>query len=107
MLKPKDVLVGACGQGHKFRGCDTPQQINERNSQGNCIHLQCNDDIKNCVVYNNSSAHFYLDFRSLSVLEWDFLSNGGLQAYDTKMMGQRSILPFLFQVRGSVFLQNT
>ena len=57
-------------------------------------------------MYKNSSAHSHFNDLFFSALEQDFVYSDGLLALDTKMMGQRSILAFLFQARGSVLLQS-
>ena len=54
-----------------------------------------------------SSARSDVDYLSLGALASEFASSVGLQAYDTKMMGQRSLLAIWFQVRVSALLQST
>ena len=63
--------------------------------------------ISKSYVVQRVVSTFRLRLTSLSTLALDFVNSVGLQEYDTKMMGQRSILAFRFQVRGSVFLQST
>ena len=50
---------------------------------------------------------FQLELSFPRTLEGDFVSGIGLLAHDAKSTGQRSILTFRFQARGSVFLQST
>ena len=70
--------------------------MGQRSSQGNCTLLQGNGDI---VAYEFKCTP-PLGLSSLGALASDFVSNIGLQAYDTKMMAQRSLLAFCFQVGG-------